>query len=73
MSIDDHSVNVVLAFEDQDGREWLAAAIMSPLRLSGADEHCDVDDMPDRIFRLKTFKVVTAAIVRGDPGSRAVG
>jgi hypothetical protein len=53
----DRAVNVVLTFEDQDGREWIAAAVMTPLERFG--ETCDVADMPDRAFVLKGFKVVT--------------
>jgi hypothetical protein len=53
----DRAVNVVLTFEDQDGREWIAAAVMTPLERCG--ETCDVADMPDRAFVLKGFKVVT--------------
>lgn len=52
-------VNVVLTFVDQDDREWLAAAVMTPLQLSGSDEECAVGQMPDRVFRLKGFRVVT--------------
>ncbi len=52
------AVNVVLTFEDQDGREWLAAAAMTPLRLSGSGEECAVRQMPDCVFRLKGFSVV---------------
>ncbi len=55
------TVNVVLTFEDQDGREWLAAATMTPLQLSGRDDVCPVEEMPDRVFLLKGFRVVTDA------------
>lgn len=55
----DRAVNVVLTFQDQDGNEWLAAAVMTPLERFG--ETCDVADMPDRAFVLKGFKVVTDA------------
>lgn len=52
------AVNVVLTFVDQDEREWLAAAVMTPLQLAGSDEVWPVASMPDRVFRLKGFRVV---------------
>lgn len=54
-------VNVVLTFLDQDDQEWLAAAIMTPLQRQFPEgrEFCEVEDMPDRVFRLNSFKVIT--------------
>jgi hypothetical protein len=53
----EHAANVVLTFVDQDGHEWLAAAVMTPLERFG--QVCQVGDMPDRAFALKGFRVVT--------------
>lgn len=50
-------VNVVLTFVDQDGSEWLAGAIMTPLQRG--DDTVEVQEMPDRVFVLKGFTVVT--------------
>ncbi len=55
----DEAVNVVLTFVDQDGREWLAGAVMSPLRLAGVGEECPLTEMPDRVFALRGFTVVS--------------
>ncbi len=56
---DAEAVNVVLTFADQDGREWLAGAVMTPLQISGGVERCAVEEMPERAFRLKGITVVT--------------
>lgn len=56
------AVNVVLTFADQENREWLAAAVMTPLQLSGASNVCPVEQMPDRAFALTGFRVVTEAV-----------
>jgi hypothetical protein len=52
----DHVVNVVLTFVDQDGNEWLAGAVMMPLQR--ADEVVPLNEVPDRAFALKGFRVV---------------
>lgn len=53
------AVNVIIAFRDQDGAEWLAAAIMAPLTRSGGEETVPVEDLPGRLFTLAGFRVVT--------------
>lgn len=55
---DEEAANVVLTFADQDGREWLAGAVMTQLQISGGVERCAVEEMPDRVFVLKGFTVV---------------
>ena len=66
------TVMVILTFEDQDGREWLSAAEMTPLQLAGTNEECQVGAMLDRAFVLKGFRVVTdAALSRVDLGGGA--
>ncbi len=55
---DEEAVNVVLTFADRDGNKWLAGAVMTPLQISGGVERCAVEEMPDRLFVLKGFKVV---------------
>ncbi len=52
---DAEAVNVVLTFVDQDGREWLAGALMTPLQISGGVERCAMAEMPDREFALTGF------------------
>lgn len=59
---DAHGVNLVLTFEDQDGNEWLAGAYMTPLKRSGSDEHCEIDEVPDRVFQLRKFHVVVPPV-----------
>jgi hypothetical protein len=51
-------MNVVLTFEDETGREWLAAAVVAPLR-NADGERCAVAEMVDRAFTLKGFTVAT--------------
>ncbi len=52
------ATDVVLTFVDRNGHEWLAAAVMTPLRRSDG-EQCLVTERPDRAFVLKNFTVVT--------------
>lgn len=56
----DQAVNVVLTFRDQDGQQWLAAAVMAPLQRAGTQETCPVEKMPDRVFALAGFRIVTS-------------
>ncbi len=55
---DVEGMNVVLTFEDETGREWLAAAVVAPLR-NAEGERCTVAEMADRAFTLKGFTVAT--------------
>jgi hypothetical protein len=69
MTAADPSVNVVLAFRDEQGREWLAGALMRPLVLyvdgqPGAE--LEVDEMKDHAFTLHKFTVVDLPSVGGD-------
>lgn len=48
--------NAILIFEDENGNDWTAAAVMTPLQRGG--EFVNVAQMPDRAFRLKGFRVV---------------
>jgi hypothetical protein len=50
--------NAILTFQDQDGRKWLAGAVMTPLQLLDGAEECPVAEMPDRVFVLTGFTVV---------------
>ncbi len=58
MSGTGEAVNVILTFRDQDGREWLAGAVMAPLQRRDDSEECPVAEMPDRAFTLTGFTVV---------------
>ncbi|HEY6108735.1 MAG TPA: hypothetical protein VIV56_07515 [Gemmatimonadales bacterium] len=51
--------NVVLAFVDETGREWLAAAIMADPVCD--EDHVTVEQMKDRAFVLTSFKIVQRA------------
>ncbi len=55
---DVEGMNVVLTFEDETGRQWLAAAVVAPLRNADGDQ-CPVAEMVDRAFTLKGFTVAT--------------
>ncbi len=55
---DAKGMNVVLTFEDETGQQWLAAAVVAPLRNTDG-ERCTVAEMVDRAFTLKGFTVAT--------------
>jgi hypothetical protein len=52
------TANIVLTFRDEQGREWLAAAAMGPLKQYDDDALVPVEEMKDRAFTLHRFTVV---------------
>lgn len=50
-------VNAILSFRDEDGREWLAAAVVGPLIRD--DAIMAVEALKDRAFTVCRFTVVT--------------
>lgn len=60
MTSDEIEANAVLSFRDEQGAEWLAAAIVGPLTRKAvtSDEHLDLDTLKDRAFVVTGFTVV---------------
>ena len=54
--------NVILTFEDEQGREWLAAGFLDFLRRYGDSvqllETIAVDRLKDRSFTIKRFTII---------------
>jgi hypothetical protein len=55
------TANVILTFEDEHGREWLAAGEIDYLRRyegTKVVEALDVERSKDRVFKLTRFSVI---------------
>lgn len=53
------TANVVLTFEDREGRKWVAGAVMLPPQMADSETECPLTEMPVRALVLKGFTVVT--------------